>query len=145
MTLLKGSIGSPPVHVVLAAIARNNMALLVRVPRGSPPTPYWQLPGGKIKSGETQANAVEREVFEETGYQCKALRWLGARPSQDGAWILNYWVVDLLEDSPSGSIQDPAVLEAAWHSVHKLPELPFHAPWFGPVLEYFTTHSKKET
>lgn len=31
----------------------------------------WELPGGKIEFGETPEEAVQREVFEETGYQVK--------------------------------------------------------------------------
>ncbi len=32
----------------------------------------WELPGGKLDFGETIQQAVEREVFEETGYKVKA-------------------------------------------------------------------------
>lgn len=33
----------------------------------------WELPGGKIENSETAENAVEREIFEETGYQVEVI------------------------------------------------------------------------
>ncbi len=30
----------------------------------------WEVPGGKVKQGETPRKAAEREVFEETGLKC---------------------------------------------------------------------------
>ncbi len=34
---------------------------------------YYELPGGKVESGEDPINAIEREFFEETGLNIKAL------------------------------------------------------------------------
>lgn len=36
----------------------------------------WTLPGGWVDVGETPSSAVEREVWEESGYQVKAARLL---------------------------------------------------------------------
>ena len=39
----------------------------------------WQFPAGKLEMGEDVMNAVEREVFEETGIVCKAIHQIGSR------------------------------------------------------------------
>lgn len=33
----------------------------------------WEVPGGKLDAGEDLQGALEREVFEETGYQVRAI------------------------------------------------------------------------
>lgn len=38
----------------------------------------WRLPKGKLRAGETAAQAAEREVKEETGLAPRAGRYLGA-------------------------------------------------------------------
>ncbi|MFW6437830.1 MAG: NUDIX domain-containing protein [Armatimonadota bacterium] len=40
-------------------------------------TDEWRLPKGKLKAGESAAEAAEREVREETGLDLRAGRYLG--------------------------------------------------------------------
>ncbi|WP_300343504.1 NUDIX domain-containing protein [Nesterenkonia sp.] len=37
----------------------------------------WTLPGGGLDPGEDPADAVVREVFEESGYRCRVVELLG--------------------------------------------------------------------
>ncbi len=49
-----------------AAIFRGERVLIAER-AGGPRKGYWSLPGGKIEPGETAAEAVAREIREETG------------------------------------------------------------------------------
>jgi 8-oxo-dGTP pyrophosphatase MutT (NUDIX family) len=43
----------------------------------------WCLPGGHMESGESAAEACEREVWEETGLKVRAIRLLGVYSNPD--------------------------------------------------------------
>jgi 8-oxo-dGTP diphosphatase len=47
----------------------------------------WSVPGGRVEGGETDQQAVIREVAEETGLAVEVTRWLGdvQRDGPDGA------------------------------------------------------------
>jgi ADP-ribose pyrophosphatase YjhB (NUDIX family) len=59
---------------VCAIIAHNGKLLAMRDER----SPYYYLPGGRVRLGETAEDAVLREVGEELGIKAKILRplWL---------------------------------------------------------------------
>jgi 8-oxo-dGTP diphosphatase len=59
------------------ALVRAGDAVLL-IQRGRPPFQgYWSLPGGGVEVGETLAEAVVREVREETGLLVEPTRFLG--------------------------------------------------------------------
>lgn len=59
-----------PVVGVGALILRRDSILLVERGR-SPLKGYWSLPGGALELGEHLAQAIEREVLEETGLEVR--------------------------------------------------------------------------
>lgn len=64
---------------------------LLLVQRGRPPGEgLWAVPGGKVRFGETMADAVRREVLEETGLRVRPDRviWAGDSigPGEPPAW-----------------------------------------------------------
>lgn len=59
----------------VAAVIRNeNSEILFQFPRDSD---YWSLPAGATEPGESAAEAVVREVWEETGLTIKPLSIIG--------------------------------------------------------------------
>ncbi|WP_419919403.1 NUDIX hydrolase [Candidatus Poriferisocius sp.] len=55
-----------PELCVGAVVVRDNSILLIR--RGHPPGEgLWSVPGGRVRRGESLADAVRRELREETG------------------------------------------------------------------------------
>jgi ADP-ribose pyrophosphatase YjhB (NUDIX family) len=66
-------VGPPtPKLDVRAAVFKGDAVLLVREAGDG----AWALPGGWVDTGESAARAAEREVKEESGYDCKATKLL---------------------------------------------------------------------
>jgi 8-oxo-dGTP diphosphatase len=59
-----------PVVGVGAVIVRNNRALIVKR-ANHPYQGQWSIPGGRVELGETLAEAVHREMREETGLEVR--------------------------------------------------------------------------
>ena len=55
------------IDVVAAVIERDDLLLVARRPEGLHLAGLWEFPGGKVKRGETQPEALEREIMEELG------------------------------------------------------------------------------
>lgn len=58
---------SKVVEVVAAVIEHNGQILLARRPESGDQPGYWEFPGGKVDSHETQPQALARELLEELG------------------------------------------------------------------------------
>ncbi|HEX4453065.1 MAG TPA: NUDIX hydrolase [Kofleriaceae bacterium] len=59
---------APRPTVAVGAFVRDEAGRVLVVQRGAPPgAGLWSVPGGKQEPGETLAQAVAREVREETG------------------------------------------------------------------------------
>ena len=57
-----------PVDVAVGVlIASDGRFLLTSRPEGKVFAGYWEFPGGKLEVGETVAQALKRELFEELG------------------------------------------------------------------------------
>lgn len=61
----------PSRHVpCVGAVILDDAGRLLLVRRGRPPgVDRWSVPGGRLEPGESDADAVVREVLEETGLQ----------------------------------------------------------------------------
>lgn len=64
--------------VVAAVIHRaGNEILIVRRGPGMNGTGAWEFPGGKVESGETEIEALHREILEELGIRIQVGPFLG--------------------------------------------------------------------
>lgn len=59
------------IHVVAALISRNNSFLLAQRIKGELKD-KWEFPGGKVEQGETEFEAIEREIYEELNIKVTA-------------------------------------------------------------------------
>ena len=74
----------------VGAIATDGQGRLLMIKRGHEPgTGLWSIPGGRIEPGETDAEALVREMIEETGLTVEVGRLIGRvrRPGLNGAVI----------------------------------------------------------
>lgn len=63
--------------VVAALIKKEDKILLARRSTGDASVlGKWEFPGGKLNSGETEEQAIEREIFEEFELKVKATKFL---------------------------------------------------------------------
>jgi len=81
---------SGPVIPCVGAIVADGEGRLLMIKRGHEPgAGLWSIPGGRIEPGETDAEALAREMTEETGLTVQVGRLIGRvrRPGLNGAVI----------------------------------------------------------
>lgn len=89
MVTENGGMGGNRIPCV-GAVIRDGAGRLLLIKRGHDPgAGLWSLPGGRIEPGETDAQALVREMLEETGLTIVPGRLLGAveRPGPGGSVI----------------------------------------------------------
>ena len=67
-------------HVVfcVGAIVHDRVGRLLLIQRGREPgRGLWSLPGGRVEPGESEHEAIEREMAEETGLRVRVVRLVG--------------------------------------------------------------------
>jgi ADP-ribose pyrophosphatase YjhB (NUDIX family) len=74
----------------VGAVVKDGQGRLLLIKRGHEPgAGLWSLPGGRIEPGETDTQALVREMLEETGLTAEPGRLIGRvqRPGLNGAVI----------------------------------------------------------
>jgi 8-oxo-dGTP diphosphatase len=110
-------------QVCVGAIAVDAGDLLL-IRRGTEPgAGRWTVPGGRVEAGETLAEAVVRELAEETGIEgvCDTLVGWVERVGDDYHHVILDFRVTLLERQEPVPGDD--AVEAAWVSLHDVAEL----------------------
>jgi 8-oxo-dGTP diphosphatase len=109
----------------VGAIVRDGAGRLLLIKRGhDPDAGKWSLPGGRIEPGETDAQALVREMREETGLTVLPGPLLGAveRPGPGGSIID---IRDYAATVTGGTLAagDDAA-DARWVTAADVPRLP---------------------
>ena len=110
-------------QICVGAVAVDNDALLL-IRRARPPgTGLWSLPGGRVEPGETLAEAVVRELAEETGIEGVCDRFVGwvERIGTDYHYVILDFRVTVLDAGEPKAGDDAD--EAAWVPLHEVAEL----------------------
>jgi 8-oxo-dGTP diphosphatase len=109
----------------VGAVIKDDRGRLLLIKRGhAPGTGLWSLPGGRIEPGETDAEALVREMREETGLVIETGQLIGTvrRPATDGA-VLD--IRDYAATVTGGTLRpgDDAA-DARWVDASELESLP---------------------
>jgi 8-oxo-dGTP diphosphatase len=109
----------------VGAVIKDAAGRVLLIKRGHEPgAGLWSLPGGRIEPGETDQQAVTREIMEETGLRVECGRLLGTAelPGTDGTVIevRDYLAVVIGGELAAG---DDAA-DARWVAAAELDSLP---------------------
>ncbi len=110
-------------EVAVGAIALDGERILI-VRRGhGPAAGEWSVPGGRVRWGETLAEAVVREVKEETGLEavCGELLGWSEKIGENHHFVIFDFQVTVLRDDQPVAGDDAA--EARWVDLAELGSL----------------------
>lgn len=121
----------------MGAVALDGDRLLL-VRRGRPPERgRWAVPGGRVEAGETLAEAVVREVSEETGLEVVCDRLVGwvERMGRRYHFVILDFAVTLMGSEEPVPGDDAA--EAAWVPLAAVTRLPL----VEGLADFLTEHA----
>lgn len=122
-------------HAVVAVIRQHDRFLFVkRSDYVSTAAGYWCPVSGRVKAGETQPEALEREVMEEVGLKVKALEKVAEISTHDAKFLLHFWTTEII--SGTASITSNEATEFSWVTIAQMKQL---SPVFQADIEVFET------
>jgi len=118
---------------VIVAVLKGDQILLARNKRFK--GGFYSVLAGFVEPGETLEACVEREIHEEVGILVKHIRYFGSQP-----WPFpNSLMIGFVAEYAGGQIAvDPSeILEAAWFSKERLPEIPPKISIARQLIDWF--------
>ncbi len=90
--------------VAAALFDREGRVLIAQRPPGKHMAGRWEFPGGKVAAGESEGQALVRELREELGVQVTASRpFMRMSHEYDDRYVeLSMWLVDAFTGDPRG-------------------------------------------
>ncbi|MET3806746.1 8-oxo-dGTP diphosphatase [Nakamurella sp. UYEF19] len=89
-----------PIRVVAAAVIRDGRVLVARRAPGRSRAGLWELPGGKVEPGETDRQALTRELIEELALHTSVLGRIGPVVDVGDGLALYCYQAEVVGDDP---------------------------------------------
>ena len=121
--------------VVAGALISESRVLVAQRKRPPELAGLWELPGGKVAPGETDAQALVRELREELGVEVVVGERIGADVAISGGLTLRAYLVS--QTGGALTAHDHGALR--WISAAELPELdwvPADRAWLGELRDF---------
>lgn len=115
------------VHVAVGIIRdADRQILLAQRPDDSPMAKMWEFPGGKIETGESPIEALQRELLEETGITVKTAEFYAnaEHAYPDFRVTLYFFIIEEWIGEPWGREQQP---------IRWVPQIQLDAAQFPPA------------
>lgn len=129
------------IRAVSAAIRRGSHFLLVRRAR-EPSLGLFAFPGGKVEAGETELEAVEREVREETGLvieKAQIFRQIELDSDATGRhYLLTIFVGSASQGEP---VAGDDAAEAGWFTIDDMEAMPMTLSSLAVAREIVGMHA----
>ena len=128
------------VRVVAGALLRDGAVLIAQRPPGKHMAGAWEFPGGKIAAGESEAEALSRELREEIGIEVRTARPVLTLTHDypDKRVELLFWVVEAFDGEPAG-LEGQALKWVRRERLGEEPILPADRP-FIEALQQLQSH-----
>lgn len=108
----------PQRHAIVAVLRREDRILVIRRGPETVRSGYWAPLSGKIEPGETQPEAVVREVREEVGLDVSPLAKVWESETDDARFRLHWWTAETAPgaetDAHRLNVDAGEVSEARW-------------------------------
>ena len=120
-------------QAIVAVLRRGGRLLVIKRAPGTILPGYWTPPSGRIEPGETQEQALIREVEEELGVKATPIAKVWECPTDDGEFLLHWWTADI--DSDELRLDPAEVADARWVTCDEFLEL---EPTFSGDRDFVT-------
>jgi 8-oxo-dGTP diphosphatase len=117
-----GSTRQPQRDIVAAVLERDGRFLLGKRSPHKAAGGYWCPISGRVEAGETQAQAMVREVREETGLAVRAVAKVAECDTHDGLYVMHWWRVSSLDAEPA-RLENDEHTELGWFSIDEMKRL----------------------
>ena len=121
---------------------QKNQILLIR--RNQPPAMgLWSIPGGKLETGESLAEACQREIKEETGLltEVKNIVAVVERRVEGFHYVIIDYLAQLVDEVNSQPVALSDVSEARWVSLECLDDYELVAGLADIILRAYKVHN----